>query len=101
LWWFTAVCAPHALPRDFPRAVHVQAADELFDEAAVMAQVRFHRNLVSLIGVVTTGTPLYLVLSICDEGSLKSMLEEQLKKKTPVPRGRYHVPTHAWYHACH
>jgi serine/threonine protein kinase len=52
----------------------LNARTELATEAAVMAQLAGHKNLVSIIGVVTSGTPLILVLSYCDHGSLLSHL---------------------------
>lgn len=62
-----------------------EAAAELFREAALMQQVASsrtgHPNLVSIIGVVTKGVPLYLVLSICDKGSLLMVLADA--KKNP------------------
>jgi serine/threonine protein kinase len=42
-----------------------EATSELLAEASVMAQVGSHPNLVSLIGVVTRGDPMVLVLSYC------------------------------------
>jgi hypothetical protein len=60
-----------------------EAAAELFREAAMMQQVAGantgHPNLVSIIGVVTKGLPLYLVLSLCDKGSLLTVLAEDVK----------------------
>jgi surface protein len=49
-------------------------ADDLKFEATVMAQVGSHENLVSLIGVVTSGLPLLLVVSYCEHGSLLAVL---------------------------
>jgi serine/threonine protein kinase len=54
--------------------VEGEAAEELQREAIVMALVGRHPNLVSLIGVVTTGPPLLLVISMCEHGSLSSQL---------------------------
>merc|ERR1719272_2829413 len=54
-----------------------EGADEMLREATVMAQVSGHPNLVSLIGVVTSGTPLMLLLSLCEHGSLLSVLKER------------------------
>eukprot|EP00039_Didymoeca_costata_P015236 m.255525 g.255525 ORF g.255525 m.255525 type:complete len:1256 (-) comp16180_c1_seq9:1737-5504(-) len=52
-------------------------ADELRREAAVMCLVGSHPNVVSLIGVVTRGAPLLLVISYCEHGSLLSALRKQ------------------------
>ncbi len=43
------------------------------EEAALMAQLR-HPNVVSLIGVCTTGSPCTLVLQYCEHGSLLNFL---------------------------
>jgi hypothetical protein len=52
-------------------------AKDLLQEATIMAQVGFHNNLLSLIGVVTSGTPLLIVLALAEYGSLKSQLEKR------------------------
>lgn len=49
--------------------------DELKAEALVMAHVGAHTNLVSLIGVVTSGVPYLLVISFCEHGSLDKLLQ--------------------------
>jgi serine/threonine protein kinase len=51
-----------------------KAASDLMTEAAVMALLAGHKNLVSIIGVVTLGDPLIMVLSYCDHGSMLSHL---------------------------
>ena len=50
-------------------------AEEMLREATVMAQVTGHPNLVSLIGVVTSGKPLLLLISYCEHGSLLRVLK--------------------------
>ena len=55
---------------------HGEGAEELTREALVMAQLTGHPNVVSLVGVVTSGTPLLLLLSLCEHGSLQSCLKE-------------------------
>jgi hypothetical protein len=52
-------------------------AKDLLQEAAVMAQVGYHPHLVSLVGVVTSGVPLLLVISFCENGSLQSQLKKR------------------------
>lgn len=47
---------------------------ELLKEATITAQFE-HENVVGLIGVVTSGDPLLLVLQFCEKGALKSLLE--------------------------
>lgn len=54
-----------------------EGAEEMLREATVMAQVSGHPNLVSLIGVVTSGVPLLLAISMCENGSLLSMLKDR------------------------
>jgi serine/threonine protein kinase len=61
------------------------AIDDLTIEAAVMAQLAGHRNLVSIIGVVTSGDPLILVLSYCDHGSLMGHLKKRAADGKVVP----------------
>jgi serine/threonine protein kinase len=51
--------------------------DDLLQEATVMAQVSGHPNLVALIGVVTRGTPMMMVLQICEQGSLLEVLRKR------------------------
>ena len=53
-----------------------EGAEELLREALVMAQLTGHPNVVSLVGVVTSGVPLLLLLSLCEQGSLQSCLKE-------------------------
>ena len=48
----------------------VAAENELMQEALLMAQVKPHTNLVSIIGVITRGRPKALVLSFCEYGEL-------------------------------
>ena len=50
------------------------ARDDLLHEAVVMAQVKTHPHLVSLIGVITRGDPLVLIVSFAEHGSLLSIL---------------------------
>lgn len=47
---------------------------EFIREAAIMAQIR-HKNIVSLVGVVTKGEPYMLLLQFCEHGSLDSFLK--------------------------
>lgn len=54
-----------------------EGADELKREALVMAQVLGHPNVVALVGVVTSGLPLMLLLSLCENGSLLACLKEK------------------------
>lgn len=49
--------------------------DEIFMEAAVMAQI-VHEHIVSLIGVVTTGLPVMIALQFCEHGSLEIFLRK-------------------------
>jgi serine/threonine protein kinase len=63
------------------------ATDDLLNEAAVMAQVAGadgHPNLVSLIGVVTSGNPLILLLSYAEHGSVLGLLSTRAADGQPV-----------------
>ena len=51
------------------------ARTELLTEASVMAQFN-HVNIVCLVGVVTVGDPLMVVLEYCEKGALNSYLEK-------------------------
>jgi serine/threonine protein kinase len=62
-------------------------AKDLLQEATIMAQVGINANLVSLIGVVTSGTPLLLIIALCEHGSLQSQL-----KKRPLGDGKLYAP---------
>ena len=53
-----------------------EGARELVAEATVMMQVVGHANLVSIIGVVTTGDPLILILQYCEHGSVLGYLKK-------------------------
>jgi hypothetical protein len=53
-------------------------AADLLQEATVMAQIGTHINLVSLIGVVTSGVPLLIIIALCENGSLKGQLEKRV-----------------------
>lgn len=57
-----------------------EGADEIRLEALVMAQLNDHEHVAELIGVVTSGKPLLLVLQFYENGSLLSCLKE---KKLP------------------
>ena len=69
-----------------------EGADELRREALVMAQVVGHQNVVALIGVVTSGVPLMLLLSLCEHGSLQSCLKEKKFASQSKDSG-YHAPS--------
>ena len=61
-----------------------EATLELEQEAIVMAHVGGHPNLVSLIGVITRGDPLVLIISYCEHGSLLSLLRKRAKEGSPL-----------------
>jgi hypothetical protein len=61
-----------------------EGADELLQEAIIMAQVGAHPNVVGMIGVVTSGPPMLLVLEICERGSLLSVLRAAREKDEPL-----------------
>ena len=51
------------------------ARDSLLSEASIMAQFD-HDHVVRLIGVVTAGEPLLVVIEYCENGALNSFLEK-------------------------
>ena len=53
-----------------------QAEEELLKEALLMAQVETHPHLVSIIGVITRGSPKLLCLSFCEHGELQGALKK-------------------------
>lgn len=59
-------------------------AKELLQEAVVMAQVGEHPNVVQMIGVVTSGEPMMLVLTLCKRGSLLELLRTAVLKDEPI-----------------
>jgi serine/threonine protein kinase len=61
-----------------------EARTELATEAAMMAQLAGHKNLVSIIGVVSSGSPLIVLLSYCDHGSMLSHLKGRTAAGKPV-----------------
>ena len=61
-----------------------EAKRELLSEASLMAQVAGHRNLVSIIGVITRGDPLVLVLQYCEHGSCLDELQTRAAEGSPV-----------------
>jgi hypothetical protein len=58
---------------------------EMLSEAAVMAQVSGHPNLVQIVGVVSRGEPLILVMSYCEHGSLLAVLKTTAANGKPLP----------------
>jgi serine/threonine protein kinase len=86
------------------------AEEELLKEALLMAQVDTHKNLVSLIGVVTRGKPKVLILSYCEHGELLGRLKRQCADGKPIDQptkfrfcaeiatGMQHLCTHSLVH---
>eukprot|EP00730_Choanoeca_flexa_P004721 TRINITY_DN11783_c0_g1_i1.p1 TRINITY_DN11783_c0_g1~~TRINITY_DN11783_c0_g1_i1.p1 ORF type:complete len:1320 (+),score=353.99 TRINITY_DN11783_c0_g1_i1:92-3961(+) len=77
---------------------------ELLEEAAVMAQFN-HRNVVSLVGVVTVGKPLMVVLEYLEYGSLQSYVkknnvpeETKLMFAGDIAAGLHHVNEKGFVH---
>lgn len=60
------------------------ATKELLSESSVMAQVAGHPNLVSIVGVITRGDPLVLVIQFCEHRSLLSVLKTSAAAGNPV-----------------
>jgi hypothetical protein len=61
-----------------------EATKEMLAEAGVMAAVGSHPNLVSLIGIITRGDPLILILQFCAQGELLGMLKKAAAEGEPI-----------------
>ena len=68
------VAAKQTLVDDGSEGASVARAD-LVKEATVMCHVGYHANIVSLIGVVTRGDPLIVVVSYCEHGDVAAVLK--------------------------
>ena len=71
------------------------AANELVQEAAVMAAVGEHPHVVSLIGVVTVMEPKLLLVSFCEHGSLHHVLRRRAEGRLAddLPDAQYVIPS--------
>ena len=68
-----------------------QAAEgrtELNKEAAIMAMAGYHKNLVSLIGVITVGTPYVIIVSYCEHGDINGWLRKKAADGTSISEAR-------------
>ena len=86
------------------------AEEELLKEALLMAQVETHPHLVSLVGVITRGSPKILVLSFCEHGELQGQLKKRAADGDPfsaadkcnfcaeVADGMAHLARHGFVH---
>ena len=81
------VAAKLALANDGSEGARIARAD-LIKEATVMGQVSYHANVVSLIGVVTRGDPLIVVVSYCEHGDIKHVLGKAAADGTPWSEAR-------------
>lgn len=87
-----------------------KATDDLRDEANVMAQLASHPNVLAVVGVITVGYPLVLIMSYCEHGSLLSYLVANAQKGSPleirlklrlgldVARGMEHLASRSFIH---
>jgi serine/threonine protein kinase len=66
-------------------ALAATATEDLATEAMMMAQLQEHRNVVSIIGVVTSGKPFMLVLAYCDHGCVQNYLKKRFVQGMTVP----------------
>jgi hypothetical protein len=62
-----------------------EGSKDLLAEAAVMASVGNHPNLIALIGVITRGDPWVIVISFCAQGSVLGVLKKAAAQGEPVP----------------
>eukprot|EP00039_Didymoeca_costata_P008903 m.118487 g.118487 ORF g.118487 m.118487 type:complete len:1623 (+) comp14278_c0_seq1:281-5149(+) len=56
---------------------NADGTDEFISEATIMALVSVHENILTLIGVVTSGFPRMMILPFCENGSLLSYLKKR------------------------
>ena len=69
-----------------------EGTKDLLAEASVMAQVSGDPHLVSIIGVITRGDPLVLVLQFCQHGSLLAVLKKKAAEGMPIQlRDKMHM----------
>eukprot|EP00729_Bicosta_minor_P025993 gene25993-biopygen17514 len=81
------------------KGTDLEGTAELLREASLMALVEHHANIVSLVGVVTSGTPLLLLITFCEHGALSACLKRKLLPATKtrlgicldVARGMHHL----------
>lgn len=85
---------------------------DMVKEATVMSLVPNHPNIVPLIGVVTSGTPLYLIVPLCEHGSMLSFVKKRfagvLQQRLPISekismaadiaKGMAHLSSHSFVH---
>ena len=71
-----------------PDAQGTSNQTDLFEEAALMAQFD-HPNIVALIGVVSRNQQCFVVLQLCDRGSLRALLQADA-----FDQGGSHIPEH-------
>jgi surface protein len=86
------------------------ATRELRLEAMVMAQLGGHPNIVSIVGVITRGDPMVLIVSFCEHGSLLSLLRNRAEAMRPlvvavkvrmacdIAKGMAHLEAHRFIH---
>lgn len=70
-----------------------KAADDLMNEAQIMAQVGRHPNIVSLVGVVSNSNPVMLIVSFCEHGALLDVLRLKANDQLAARSGK------GWYTA--
>ena len=61
-----------------------KGADDLLQEAILMQHLGKHVNLVNLVGVVTAGTPMMVLVTYCEHGDLLKILRAHAKDGTKI-----------------
>ena len=61
-----------------------ESTEEMLQESLVMAHIGSHKNVISIVGVVSVGMPKLLVMSFCENGSLLSYLKTRVKDQKPL-----------------
>ena len=83
----------------------VNTANNSRHEATLMMQLPDHENVVRIIGVVTVGSPLLLVISFCEHGSLlhylnmyRVSLASKLQLSRNIAAGMAHIAKCSFIH---
>ena len=78
----------------------VEARKAILTEAAIMALVDYHPNVLGLIGVVSSGSPLLLLVPYCEHGELLAFVKktrladfEKLRIAAEIACGMDHLGT--------
>lgn len=98
--YFRPVAAARRHGNEASEADAVEARKALLTEAAIMALVDYHPNVLGLIGVVSSGSPLLLLVPYCEHGELLEFVKktrladfEKLRIAAEIACGMDHLGT--------